>query len=251
MKVNAISYCKNISQSRNVKSSKYYPRPSFSGVFDVFKKQKQISEEQQIDINIKKYLESAKQTDKSLKKSAKCFSKQLNFLLLKGKRKNYKESFSFVDMHGKIKTFSFSDVDKNMNIPSAISKWEDGQLKTTFEISSDKPLTYQITDYGKNAVCEYYFIKKTYLGYCNCDNDGQVIKQYASKNGFFQQRAKITNGRPILQTELYYDYKKPEESFCRENTSSGVVEYGYDKNKNFWSERRIISQEEYDEKYSE
>lgn len=252
MKIGAINYFRNISKYTNAINVKYNPSPSFNGVSDVFSKQNKISKEEQIDFEIKEILQSAKQTDKTLQKSAGHFLLQLNTLLKIGKRKNFQGSFPFFDLHARRKTFSFSDIDDNFGIPPVVNIWEEGKLKTVFEIYSTEPMAaYHVTDYKENSVSEYNFVGKTNIGYYNKNDGGYIVKHYAAQDGFLQQQAQVKDGQAVLLAEMYYNYKNPEQSFFRENTSEGIVEYGFDKGKNFWSEQRIISQEEYDEKYGE
>lgn len=253
MKLSAInSYNKNFSPKKsysNFPQTKYNTsNVTFNGLFDLFQKQKYSPEQKQLDREIKSAIKSTIGTDKILKHYGKAFYQQISSILKAGSEQGYSGYMPYTDINNKRKNVTFANINKELNIPSVINIWENGSIKTIYEIYSITPQSvYHITDYKDGSETQYDFIGDRYLGYIYHDYDGLLIKQFPSENGFLQQQIKKTNDEenPMV-AEIYYDYKNPEQSYYRESTEKGFVEYTFDKNQNMWFENRILPKEEYE-----
>jgi len=249
MKVNAInSFSVNSTPKKptlNFKNNS--PKVSFSGLFDVFQREKETPQALKDDAEIKKAVKASINSDKVLKRCGRAFFEQLNLLLKEGHKKNYRGFMPYVDKNNARKNVTFSEFDENLKIPSVINIWENGKIKTVYEIYSVEPQsTYHLVDYKGDSQTEYNFIGDRNLGYYYFDKEGKVIKQYPSEHGFLQQYAtRIGEDEALLLSELYYDYDNPEKSYYRENTENGFIEYLFNKAKKMWYKNRVIPEEEY------
>ena len=252
MKINNISLYKPFTTQKINKNNpiKNYQTQTFAGVFDVFKKQndKPLTEEEIKSKNISQVFESAKRGYKSLQKSGKVFSKELNYLLRLGAGKDYKGGFPYLNREGKMSNVTFSEFDEELNVPTFVNLWTDGKPKSVYEIYLVKPQSlFHLTSFGEDSVTEFNFAGANLLEYLYKTNSGDAIMIYPSDDGFIQRYGKqINNNESFLMSELYYDKKHPEKSYYIENGETELTKYEFDKEKNLWIKTGTISQSDFD-----
>ena len=244
MKINAIN---NFTNNRILKTApnnsfRYYSQPSFEGVFDVFKKQPaQKSEEVSDSDNLNIMLKDAIRGDKILKSRGKYFLKTLNRLLKHGKKDNYKGHLQINDKNGTT-TVTFGDNDENLGVPSNVNIWQNGKLKTIYNIESVSPQSiYSVSTYEDDKESFFRFINDKNLCFQCVHNDGTIIAHFPAKDGFCQQISeKINDYGALLDYEINWNYKNPENSHIIANSETDAVKYGYDKKNKFWYQKRFI-----------
>ena len=248
MKINAVTPFRNTCVSRNnlKNNANYSMSPSFEGIFDVFKKQpvqKTVKQQESDDIN--DILKSAINGDKGLKYAGKTFLKHLNILLKKGKEQDYKGHLYFTDKKLGKNLVTFGDIDNELQMPTNVNVWQNGKLKSVYEIECYTPQSiFTVTTYADNRESFFRFINDKCLCFQSLDNNDMFSMWYPAENGFCQQQSKKVNDKDaLLYYELYWDYKNPENSYFLQNTNTDAIRYGYDKKQKFWYEKEIIPYE--------
>ena len=236
MKINPISFFnpKNSFKTLNNKNV-YVSMPNFTGS-DTF--QKRIDKEDKICSNvIKRYVKSeALKDDKTLRYDILPLNANLKTLLAIGKKLDYQSYRPTVRTPKDATSITFGTYDDELEAPSTINFWRDGKVVSCYDIYKLKPkMSYSNTKYENGTEKQYVIEDGKITSFFACDKDGEMVFHYIYDNGFKRQEAvRIKNNEALIMTELLYDTKNPENSYYKENTEEGILEYRFDKSKNMW-----------------
>ena len=133
-----------------------------------------------------------------------------------------------------------------MKAPEIINLWQNGRVKSYFEIFSTEPeLTYTYTNIGDEVEKHYAIENGQVTSFYACDKNGEMVFHFSYGDSLKRQEAvRVNDNQAQIITELYYDMKNPENSYYKESAQDGIMEFRFDGKKNMWYFSRLITPEE-------
>ena len=247
MKISPISFLSTKNNFKTLTSKNaYVSKPNFTGS-DSFQKRKTDREDKVCSNVIKNYVKhEALKDDKTLRFDVLPFNTNLKTLLRIGKKINYQSYQPTVRTPKDATSITYGAYDDELKAPSTINFWRNGKVIAYFDIYKLEPkMSYSYTKYEDGVEKQYVIEDGKITSFFACDKKGEMVFHYVYDNGFKRQEAaRIKNNEALIITELLYDGKNPENSYYKENTDDGILEYKFDKSKNMWLLKNIIAKPE-------